>query len=570
MVSITDFASNLEMYFLLLLAMMVYFSAILWVVAGKTGTPGSWMAWVPLLNVVLMCRVARKPLWYILLLLIPIVNLVAAILIWMGIAKARGKGPILGVLMVVPLVNLVAAVAIAVGPANSQGTAVAPAAAAPLPTVCPACGREECVSEEFCGYTGERIRVPAAAPAIAAAAPGVQSEQPGMLAKVILGLILTFGGAYFGAGLLASAKKFFGAQPGGSAAVSPNTGQSGSVPQGPATGAMTATGAVPRRAAGTLTEFPVDTAAMPARPTSVTAQSLRSASRGREVKLPPHSLPPGLTPATLGRVGDSITTATYQSAGQSPVSVHVLASDGGPKPAAGILARYLEAAGSAQATGIRVQSPSGAEYTGFRVRTPENETYIMDKTGQPVTVLIFAPDASAGPVADRLAANVGNGNGLLDDPAISASLASLPRQLPAGLELAESNAYTGASLSGSLDQLSGSLSNSFGPESRTWIDKARRFIPPQLSTARYVDSAGREFTMAVGDYGGSMRAWLTWQLLRATVGLAGMQSLPMNGGSALTAHDLGKQSVLFTRGAYLGYVTGPDERVVTLASSVSQ
>src|SRR5262245_61241256 len=102
--------------------------------------------------------------------------------------------------------------------------------------------------------------------------------------------------------------------------------------------------------------------------------------------------------------------------------------------------------------GIRVQSPAGAEYTGFRVRTPQDETYILDKTGAPITILIFAPDPSVKALADRLAGNVGNGSGLMDDPAVSASMGALPAQLPQGMELAESNTFTAASLAGSLDQ----------------------------------------------------------------------------------------------------------------------
>ena len=89
------------------LAMYVYIAYALMVIANKTKTPNSWMSWVPVLNVFLMLKVAGKSYWWFLLLLIPLVNIVVAIIIWMEIAKRRNKPSWLGVLMLIPLVNLV-------------------------------------------------------------------------------------------------------------------------------------------------------------------------------------------------------------------------------------------------------------------------------------------------------------------------------------------------------------------------------------------------------------------------------------------------------------------------------
>jgi hypothetical protein len=44
-----------------------------------------------------MLQIARKPLWWIILFFIPIVNLVIAILVMLEIAKNFGKGPGFGI-----------------------------------------------------------------------------------------------------------------------------------------------------------------------------------------------------------------------------------------------------------------------------------------------------------------------------------------------------------------------------------------------------------------------------------------------------------------------------------------
>ncbi len=59
----------------------------------------------PLLNAVLMLDIAGKDLWWILLMLIPCVNIVIFVIVWMGIAEAMNKPNWLGVLMLVPVVN---------------------------------------------------------------------------------------------------------------------------------------------------------------------------------------------------------------------------------------------------------------------------------------------------------------------------------------------------------------------------------------------------------------------------------------------------------------------------------
>jgi uncharacterized membrane protein YoaK (UPF0700 family) len=75
-------------------------------IAKKTNTENDWWAWVPILQAVLMLNVAKKPVWWIILLLIPVVGLVFGILTWMAIAEARNKPNWWGILLIVPVVGL--------------------------------------------------------------------------------------------------------------------------------------------------------------------------------------------------------------------------------------------------------------------------------------------------------------------------------------------------------------------------------------------------------------------------------------------------------------------------------
>jgi hypothetical protein len=94
-------------FFLIALALYVYTALALMTIAKKTNTPNGWLAWIPIANVFLMLNIAKKPLWWFILCLIPLVNIVIFIIVWMAIAEARGKPSWWGILMIVPFVNLI-------------------------------------------------------------------------------------------------------------------------------------------------------------------------------------------------------------------------------------------------------------------------------------------------------------------------------------------------------------------------------------------------------------------------------------------------------------------------------
>ena len=95
-------------FFLAMLAIYVFYAICLQLIAKKTNTPNGWLAWIPIANIYLMCEIAKNPWWWLLLSLVPLVNIVIMIILFMEIAKARGKPGWLGILMIIPLVNFIA------------------------------------------------------------------------------------------------------------------------------------------------------------------------------------------------------------------------------------------------------------------------------------------------------------------------------------------------------------------------------------------------------------------------------------------------------------------------------
>jgi hypothetical protein len=97
----------LFLFCIILLVAYVYHALALQTIAQKTNTENPWLAWIPIANVILMLNIAKKPIWWIILFLIPLVNIVFIVLVWMGIAEARNKPNWWGILIIVPVVNVI-------------------------------------------------------------------------------------------------------------------------------------------------------------------------------------------------------------------------------------------------------------------------------------------------------------------------------------------------------------------------------------------------------------------------------------------------------------------------------
>jgi len=73
------------------LAFIVFMIAANWTVYTKAGKPG-WACLVPIYNIVVLLEIVGKPTWWFVLMLVPVANIIVAIIMWMELAKVFGKG----------------------------------------------------------------------------------------------------------------------------------------------------------------------------------------------------------------------------------------------------------------------------------------------------------------------------------------------------------------------------------------------------------------------------------------------------------------------------------------------
>ncbi len=96
---------------IVMLVVYVFWAYCMARIAVRLGMPmGKAFIWalIPIANIFLLLKLAGKPMWWFILLLIPIVNLVMMILIWMGLCERLGKPSWWGVVIaLVPIVNLI-------------------------------------------------------------------------------------------------------------------------------------------------------------------------------------------------------------------------------------------------------------------------------------------------------------------------------------------------------------------------------------------------------------------------------------------------------------------------------
>jgi hypothetical protein len=67
-----------------------------WKMFEKAGKPG-WAAIIPIYNLIVLLEIIGKPIWWILLFLIPCVNFIVSILVALDVAKSFGKSAGFGV-----------------------------------------------------------------------------------------------------------------------------------------------------------------------------------------------------------------------------------------------------------------------------------------------------------------------------------------------------------------------------------------------------------------------------------------------------------------------------------------
>jgi uncharacterized membrane protein len=80
----------MEMILIFYVAFIVLLIASQWKLYAKAGEPG-WACIIPIYNLIVLVRIIGKPSWWVLLMLIPFVNIIFAIWACNLLAKSFGK-----------------------------------------------------------------------------------------------------------------------------------------------------------------------------------------------------------------------------------------------------------------------------------------------------------------------------------------------------------------------------------------------------------------------------------------------------------------------------------------------
>ena len=113
-----DFSSNPVFWAIYAVVLIVGIIA-LWRVFTKAGRPG-WAAIVPIYNIYTLVKISGNSGWFTLLYFIPIANIVAAIIVALGVAKNFGKSGVFGFFGLF-LFSLIGYLIIGFGSAQYQG-----------------------------------------------------------------------------------------------------------------------------------------------------------------------------------------------------------------------------------------------------------------------------------------------------------------------------------------------------------------------------------------------------------------------------------------------------------------
>jgi hypothetical protein len=102
------------------LLLMVILIAAMWRIFTKAGQAG-WKSLIPFYNLYVLLKIVGRPGWWMLLLLIPIINIIPSIILAIDLAKSFGKGGgfAAGLILLSPIFYCI----LAFGSAQYQGPA---------------------------------------------------------------------------------------------------------------------------------------------------------------------------------------------------------------------------------------------------------------------------------------------------------------------------------------------------------------------------------------------------------------------------------------------------------------
>jgi hypothetical protein len=80
----------IAIFALFYMAFLAFMIITMWKINEKAGQPG-WACLIPIYNLLIMLKVAGKPWWWIFMFMLPIANIVFAIMMIHGISRNFGK-----------------------------------------------------------------------------------------------------------------------------------------------------------------------------------------------------------------------------------------------------------------------------------------------------------------------------------------------------------------------------------------------------------------------------------------------------------------------------------------------
>ncbi len=109
--------------FVIWLVVLILIISSYWKIFSKAGKPG-WASIVPIYNMVVILEIVKRPIWWIILLFIPFVNIVFILILMNDLSKAFGKG--IGFTIGLIFLPLIFFPILAFGKSQYQGTSTMP------------------------------------------------------------------------------------------------------------------------------------------------------------------------------------------------------------------------------------------------------------------------------------------------------------------------------------------------------------------------------------------------------------------------------------------------------------
>ncbi len=542
----------------------VYFAVLLMVIAKKSNTTGGWMAWLPLINLYLMCKIGRRSGAWIIMLLLPVLNIIGLTVVWMSIAESREKSKLLAALILIPPFTFLIPIYLAFGQSTNPDAGVTGPAYA---RKCVYCAVPAEPGETFCGNCGKQLPAPAPVMRPRERASVGLMVVAGM-AMLLFMTLASIGGTYF---LFFRDVQY--AEP------------AREMPK------------VPEFASGVMTEFPIDNdKANPLKPTDIVTQAFNTPGTNGEPPLdllPKEWLPPGMGTDVLKQFAQAATTVVYAPKNSTlantkpttkaalpgfsptrpptngnpttvtrpgvqlpPIEFHtppgseqptitirnpdgtvssttppplepsppddnvyvttIQAQAGNGPDATAKLANGVAQASGGNISGVNVKMPDGNVLSGRSVKSTHICVYILNNPRTTTITICYAPSPEGFTGCTKLANNVGNSKGLLtpDETGIAPLtnlLGPFPAKPPEGLTIQEMNTY---------GDIFGDLMKQAPPEVRDATKNLPALFPPRVSLATYRDGARNEYNAMVGTYPTARNALNVWWTVRYGIGSA--------------------------------------------------